>query len=484
MSTNYFTTPLKPYGKDGERWPINGMFESFFGREFENVPKENLSEFLKSGLDRMNPNGLVSLLPDDTEGCDGDVRIDLVYTPSCAVAAIGIYLLLKDPSSVSDTEKQKLQILLNRIFSNGVAGHGYGADEYRRKILCMFALTGAKSLIDRYPDFCPQMKPVLTEQLELVRKRPEGEPSWTNPRDLTGLSIQTIAAWNGNTEPVFVYGTLMQGESAHSRLADAVYAGKAILRGYAVYSVSWYPGIVPEEKEAVLGELYYVSKQMIPGMDEYEGEGTLYQRKTVTVETQYGKKEAYAYIYLQKVSGDPIRGGRWAGKENDPVWYACYGSNLREERFKDYIVGNEHPRWGKPKKGCTDKTLWTDSMVMEYPGQLYFGNSSSQWQNMGVAFYDPDAEGKTYMRLYRITFGQLLEVWKQEGSGENWYDSLYPVEITKEGIPVYTISSKKRKAFNLPDEQYLEVIRDGLVLECGIGEKAAKNYLKQAQKRE
>ena len=370
MSTNYFTTPLKPYGKDGERWPINGMFESFFGREFENVPKENLSEFLKSGLDRMNPNGLVSLLPDDTEGCDGDVRIDLVYTPSCAVAAIGIYLLLKDPSSVSDTEKQKLQILLNRIFSNGVAGHGYGADEYRRKILCMFALTGAKSLIDRYPDFCPQMKPVLTEQLELVRKRPEGEPSWTNPRDLTGLSIQTIAAWNGNTEPVFVYGTLMQGESAHSRLADAVFAGKAILRGYAVYSVSWYPGIVPEEKEAVLGELYYVSKQMIPGMDEYEGEGTLYQRKTVTVETQYGKKEAYAYIYLNKVFGNPIKGGRWAGKENDPVWYACYGSNLREDgenRKKDALIKRfGRTVWlGNTRDSCISETAAASGKIWE-----------------------------------------------------------------------------------------------------------------------
>ena len=170
-------------------------------------------------------------------------------------------------------------------------------------------------------------------------------------------------------------------------------------------------------------------------------------------------------------------------KENDPVWYACYGSNLKEERFKDYILGNKHPKWGKSKRGCTDKTLWTDSKVKEYPGVIYFGNTSGSWQGMGVAFYDPDQEGKTLMRLYKITYGQLLDVRNQEGPYDGWYDNLYRMENAEEGIPVYTITSTQRIDSNLPSEEYKAVIKEALVDECGMREEDAQEYLRQALNR-
>lgn len=310
MSNNYFSTPLKPYDSASGYWPINGLFEAFFRHEFDTAEMEVLTAFLQSGLDQMDRNGLVSLLPKE-EGCDGDVRIDLVYTPSYAVAAIGVCLLVNHPQTINGLLEQKLQTLMNRAFENGIAGHGYGADRYRREVLCMFALTGAKSFLEQQPDFCPEMAAALNKQLELVRMRPEGDFDWTNPKDLTNLSIKTLAAWEGNTEPVFVYGTLMQGQSAHGYMDGSTFAGQAVLSGYAIYRVNWYPGIVPKEGKTVSGELYYVSKQMLPKMDEYEGVGVLYERKTVSVETKHGKTEAYIYEYLLPVSGDPMKGGRW-----------------------------------------------------------------------------------------------------------------------------------------------------------------------------
>ena len=171
-------------------------------------------------------------------------------------------------------------------------------------------------------------------------------------------------------------------------------------------------------------------------------------------------------------------------KENDPVWYACYGSNLKAKRFKDYIVGNDDPELGSPKEGCIDKTLWKDSKVKEYPGVIYFGNRSNKyWDNKGVAFYDPNQEGKTLMRLYKITYGQLLDVWKQEGNGKDWYNSLYPLEIAEDGIQVYTITSEERKKTNQPSEKYRTVIKEALVDECGMREEDAQEYLRQALNR-
>ena len=366
MRTNFFSTPLKPFDPASETWPVRGLFEAFSNREFETAGIETLLAFVQSGLSNLTPDGLVSLLPKE-EGCDGDARIDLVYTPSYATAAAGMYLLLTRPSAVDEKTEQELQSLMNRAFANGIPGHGYGADRYRREVLFMFALAGAKQFLEKHPDFCPGMADALNRQMELVKARPEGESDWTNLKNLTDLSIRTLAAWEGNTEPVFVYGTLMQGQSAHAYMDGSTFAGKAILRGFAIYNLGWYPGIVPTEKEAVFGELYYISKSRLPEMDRYEGVGSLYERKTVPVETRYGKTDANAYIYLKELPSKPIEDGRWESRDSDPVWYACYGSNLNEECFKDYILGNEHPKWGSRKDGCHDKTLWQDSAVKEYP---------------------------------------------------------------------------------------------------------------------
>ena len=73
--------------------------------------------------------------------------------------------------------------------------------------------------------------------------------------------------------------------------------------------------------------------------------------------------------------------------------------------------------------------------------------------------YDPDQEGKTLMRLYKITYGQLLDVWEQEGNRERWYNSLYPMGTAEDGIQVYTITSKQRKKTNQPSEKYKAVIK-------------------------
>ena len=50
-------------------------------------------------------------------------------------------------------------------------------------------------------------------------------------------------------------------------------------------------------------------------------------------------------------------------KENDKVWYACYGSNLCAERFMYYIVGGHCPFNDKDYDGCRDKTMWTESKI-------------------------------------------------------------------------------------------------------------------------
>lgn len=113
-----------------------------------------------------------------------------------------------------------------------------------------------------------------------------------------------------NTNPCFVYGTLMRGERAEVLLTGARYVGDAALRDYAVYDLGPFPGILPCEGGKAVGELWYVDEATLRALDRYEGEGTLYRRERVTVETESGGTEAYAYVYMLPVSGRPVR-GRW-----------------------------------------------------------------------------------------------------------------------------------------------------------------------------
>ena len=110
---------------------------------------------------------------------------------------------------------------------------------------------------------------------------------------------------------VFVYGTLMRGERAHSFLSGAEYVGEYRLMGYAMYDLGWYPGIVPDPGRTVYGEIYCVHEKMLRDMDRYEGEGSLYHRTEVIAENDTETVETFVYVYAKNPRGDLIPDGRW-----------------------------------------------------------------------------------------------------------------------------------------------------------------------------
>ena len=116
---------------------------------------------------------------------------------------------------------------------------------------------------------------------------------------------------NGMSCNVFVYGTLMRGERAHSYLKGAVFMGEYLLRDHEMYDLGRYPAIAPADGGVVYGEVYGITPDMLVEMDSYEGEGFLYNRKTVNVENEGGRLEAFVYVYARELYGKKIEGGRW-----------------------------------------------------------------------------------------------------------------------------------------------------------------------------
>ena len=105
---------------------------------------------------------------------------------------------------------------------------------------------------------------------------------------------------------VFVYGTLLKGNSNHDvYLKDALFLGKARAENFALYSFGAYPGAVPEKGEAVLGEVYEIDESTLEKLDVLEEEVELYLRQKTRVVFENGTaREAYIYVYNDMVSAD------------------------------------------------------------------------------------------------------------------------------------------------------------------------------------
>jgi len=101
---------------------------------------------------------------------------------------------------------------------------------------------------------------------------------------------------------VFVYGTLMNNCYNHERyLKGQKYLGQAVLVGYALYNLGSYPGIIPDEEEKVLGELYEIDQQILKRLDVLEGNGHLYIRHSAEVMIDDAKLGAEVYVWNGKV---------------------------------------------------------------------------------------------------------------------------------------------------------------------------------------
>lgn len=142
------------------------------------------------------------------------------------------------------------------------------------------------------------------------------------------------------------------------------------------------------------------------------------------------------------------------------------------------------PKYGcKPNKGCTNKTSPPKDRSIKIPYVLYFAlpegrKKTYNWGKGGVAFITPEkAEDKnlwTLGRMWKITKDQHEEVKKQEGP-------CYDHEICvgeDNGIPIYTITNKRRLNNNIPpSKRYLKTVALGFKETYNMDNEEISEYL-------
>ncbi len=466
------------------------LFEQATKGTYKNLTKEELREIADNLFENVAEiDGSIALIVDDQMPTEG--KVDFVYKPTYALAALLIYSYNNYPEMFNEKEFELISKILNKSIALNLLNHGYDAEYGYLKNMLVFCQGGLKKYLEKPIGGAKKFNDFMREAIvklegiyfNTVTKGIKYNINKFKVVDATNMLIEIISIYKNAGNRIFVYGTLMRGERANELLKVAVYAGEGILKNYGCYDLGTYPAVVEEAGKSTVGEIWYVDDETLEKVEHYEGDGTLYTCKEVKIEVEEGEIDCYAYVYNSGITGGKVN-GKWSSgsmrNKEKYVWYACYGSNLNDARFKCYIAGGEFN--GKKYKGCDNKTLWEDDKWIEVPGRLYFANESGKWNNKGVAFYDKNGEGITIMRLYKITEKQFKDVHAQEGNGDSWYGEEVILGVAEDGLKIKTFTNKSRLKSNAPDEEYRTFIEKALVEEGGYNIETIKEYINLAIK--
>lgn len=183
------------------------------------------------------------------------------------------------------------------------------------------------------------------------------------------------------------------------------------------------------------------------------------------------------------------------------VWYACYGSNLAERRFKCYIDGSSFRfsdgREEQINPGCNDtnryylKNNGVDKGKYKY--RLFFSKDSpKRWKGaFGFIEDKPVSKKDTWFSMYKLTTNQFGEVFQQENGVKNkqefktiqlsieelrfkkfcdikglgLYDRIiYMGEHNPDNYPILTFTSSNTSSMQrkIPGSEYRVILREGL----------------------
>jgi gamma-glutamylcyclotransferase (GGCT)/AIG2-like uncharacterized protein YtfP len=93
---------------------------------------------------------------------------------------------------------------------------------------------------------------------------------------------------------VAVYGSLKKGFGNHMLLADAPLIATGFAKGWNMYSLSYYPMIIPGDGDVQV-EIYQVTKAEMDRLDALEGYPDYYNRKITYVTTSMRVIQAWIY---------------------------------------------------------------------------------------------------------------------------------------------------------------------------------------------
>lgn len=429
--------------------------------DYEFQSQQEWDDVIREIIRFQNEDGSFNLL--DSYRIESDCRVFYCHEPTYICSALLIKALLKDKEVFCGKEETILSKALYMCCARGLKGHGYDGMSGQLKAISYFMKCNIKEFLSQYPDICIEFSDMFQQIKELYARYVKEESYYGAWGESYKDKMIEVYHYFYPTV-VFVYGTLMKGQSNHHRyLANSSYIGDATLSSYDIYDLGHYPGIV-EGEGRVYGELYEINSDDLKQMDILEDEGDLYLRKLVQVSLDNGEcRDAWCYIYHHSIDGHPQIFSRYGQEEM--VWYVAYGSNLLEERLRYYMEGGYCIYNDRNYRGCNDKTLFVETRPIMIPYDMYYANyDKGSWEHSAVSFLDVSHSGCAYGRAYKIKKSQLNDIHVQEGRSSNWYPSMMQLEDI-DGISAYTFVNhqvKQKEPFSRVSAKYGYVLLKGM----------------------
>lgn len=461
------------------------------------------NDWINDMIRLQDDDGMWRLAIDD-ETPPTDARVDLWYWPTYMATAILMQSYITGCHMQKEMEPDRLDSLkrgLQAASTRKLSGHGIEAEFGRVEALNLYLAAGLSEFIREHRNIAPEFASMIDKVLDNIRFRLASgnviddfnfdfTKKWTAMLQrfdcLCGMGNQMDKNLDPEVNQLFVYGSLMQGRAAHNRLisqSGCSFLGEAILPGYRLYDLGFYPAILPADQcksqegdgpSMVAGELYQIQASAWSELDQYEGEGSLYDRRQVDVQQAGKTVQAWTYSYRSAIDrklevdlGDqPWQAERGHRLKDRYIWYAAYGSNCLKERFLCYIEGGQFRDYSKTYPGCRDHRHPLADSPFTINLAMYFGNWSPRWQG-GVCFLDLEQPGRTMGRVYLITLEQLYDIQDQEGNSISWYHIIQELGEFN-GIRVLTLSNSTRQKDNRPSSDYLQIVREGIVETYGV----------------
>lgn len=116
---------------------------------------------------------------------------------------------------------------------------------------------------------------------------------------------------NEKNYPLFCYGTLRKGFGLHDALEDSPFIADAAVKGFRMFSLGGFPGVVRDETAGTIkGEIYEVTLRLLRRLDHIE---SAYRRDLYPTTTG---KWVGIYVYRGSVAGlTEVKDGVWGGRK-------------------------------------------------------------------------------------------------------------------------------------------------------------------------
>lgn len=258
------------------------------------VPEKDAVEYIAETISaaepcKNDPNAWFWMF-EEPSNMPSDCRVDFVYETTYMNTAMIMYSLVHyDSIKTVPGLMDILPKVLTGCMGRGFMGHGIENFAGFINAMRIFARAGIKTFLNEYSDQFREFAEFFEDRLELLIRMSEDKlrDDWGYSYKVPSRAILELLSHDRCPIRLFVYGTLMQGQGAHHYLEDAKYIGEYALDGYSMYDLGSFPGILQDRRDRrVLGEVYEVTPEQIPFMDNYEGEGNLYIRKEECVHNE------------------------------------------------------------------------------------------------------------------------------------------------------------------------------------------------------